>query len=70
MRLSPDTPREHWPGRIDAARVDATDEAAIQAQMAADEEAARADAAAYARRLQRRLGLSQAESPSVPAECS
>lgn len=48
-------------GGIDAARVDATTEKDIAAQMAADEAEAMQDAARFARRVRMRLGLSQAE---------
>ncbi|MGB7484058.1 helix-turn-helix domain-containing protein [Castellaniella ginsengisoli] len=48
-------------GRIDPARVDATTEADLARQVAADEAEAMQDAARFARRVRRRLGLSQAE---------
>lgn len=48
-------------GRLDAARVDATTDADIAAQLAVDEAQAMQDAAQFARRVRRRLGLSQAE---------
>ncbi len=48
-------------GRIDPARVDATTEADIAKQIAADEAEAMQDAAKFARRVRKRLGLSQAE---------
>jgi putative transcriptional regulator len=48
-------------GRIDRKRVDATTEADIAAQIVADEAQARLDAARFARRVRRRLGLTQAE---------
>lgn len=48
-------------GLIDISRVDATTEEEIQAQMAEDEHEAMLDAAKFARRVRRRLGLSQAE---------
>lgn len=48
-------------GRFDAARVDATSEADIAKQQAADEVDAILDAAKFARRVRRRLGFSQAE---------
>ena len=52
----------HCPeGRIDAARVDATTEAEIAAQEREDEEEAMQDMARYARRVRRRLGLTQVE---------
>jgi putative transcriptional regulator len=46
---------------MDAARVDATTEEEIAAQKAADEAEAMLDAARFARRVRKRLGLSQAE---------
>lgn len=48
-------------GRIDPARVDATTEDDIARQAAADEAEAMQDAAKFARRVRKRLGLSQAE---------
>ena len=48
-------------GRIDEARVDATTEKDIALQQAADEAEAMQDAARFARRVRKRLGLSQAE---------
>ena len=47
--------------RTDWARVDATTEAEIERQAAADDAEAAMDAAAWARRVRRRAGLSQAE---------
>ena len=47
-------------GRIDPKKVDATDEAVIARQVADDEAEARRDAAAYARRVRKRTGLTQA----------
>jgi putative transcriptional regulator len=44
---------------VDWARVDATTEAEIAAQIAADDAEAMRDAAAYARRVRRKIGLSQ-----------
>ena len=46
-------------GRIDLARVDATTEADITMHQAADEAEAMQDAAKFARRVRKRLGLSQ-----------
>lgn len=43
---------------IDTARVDATTEEAIQAQIAADDHEAMLDAGMYVRRIRSRLGLS------------
>lgn len=48
-------------GRIDTARVDATTEKDIALQQAADEVEAMRDAARFARRVRKRLGLSQTE---------
>lgn len=48
-------------GRIDVARVDATTEEEITAHIAADEAGAMQDAAKFARRVRKRLGLSQME---------
>jgi len=48
-------------GRIDTARVDATTEEEIARQKTADEAEAMLDAAKYARRVRKRLGLTQAE---------
>jgi putative transcriptional regulator len=45
---------------VDHERVDSTTEAEIAAQEAEDDAEARRDAAAYARRVRRRTGLSQA----------
>ncbi|OHC75879.1 MAG: transcriptional regulator [Rhodospirillales bacterium RIFCSPLOWO2_12_FULL_58_28] len=47
-------------GRINTAKVDATTEAEINRQAADDEAEARRDAAAYARRVRKRTGLTQA----------
>jgi putative transcriptional regulator len=49
------TPRADW------SRVDATTEAEIAAQVAEDDAEAAKDAAAWARRVRRRVGLSQVE---------
>ena len=46
--------------RIDLGRIDATTEDEIEAQAAQDDEEAKRDAAAYARRVRQRTGLSQA----------
>jgi putative transcriptional regulator len=48
-------------GRVNPERVDATTEDDIARQIDADDAAARADAAAYARRVRRRLGLDRGE---------
>lgn len=48
-------------GRIDPDRVDATTEEEIARQKADDDKEAMLDAARYARRIRKRLGLTQAE---------
>ncbi len=48
-------------GRIDPDRVDAMSEEQIAAQQASDDAQVRQEAAKYARRVRKRLGLSQAE---------
>jgi putative transcriptional regulator len=47
-------------GRIDTRKVDATTDKALARQVAADDAQAREDAAAYARRVRMRTGLTQA----------
>jgi putative transcriptional regulator len=61
VAIDPASPDSRKPGRIDAARVDKTTEEDIAAQKAADEALALQDAARFARRVRKRLGLSQAE---------
>ena len=58
MRIDPVSPS---PGRIDLQRVDATTEAELVVQQAADDAQARQDAARFARKVRKRLGLSQTE---------
>lgn len=53
-------PRRKITGRIDPDRVDQTSEADILRHEAEDDAEARRDAAAYARRVRRRTGLTQA----------
>ena len=48
-------------GRIDPDRVDATTETEIARQKTADDKEAMQDAARYARRIRKRLGLTQTE---------
>lgn len=58
-------------GRADLARIDATTEEEIARQAAADDAEAMQDAARFAKRVRRRLGLSQAqfsERINVPIE--
>lgn len=61
MTIDPTVPAALQPGRIDAARVDRTTEEDIAAQEATDETRALKDAGKFARRVRKRLGLSQAE---------
>ena len=61
IKVDPDVPATFPKGRIDAAQVDATTEAEIVAQEREDEEEAMQDMARYARRVRRRMGLSQTE---------
>ena len=61
VRVDPDDPSTFPEGRIDPARVDATAEADIASQQREDEAAAMQDMARIARRVRRRLGLSQVE---------
>ncbi len=61
MKIDPAVPTSLALGRIDAARVEATTEENLAAQKAADESQAMQDAAKFARRVRKRLGLSQTE---------
>lgn len=61
VRIDPSVPASLEQGRIDSDRVDATSERDIALQQAADEAEARRDAGKFARRVRKRLGLSQAE---------
>lgn len=61
MKIDPADPASLASGRIDEARVDATTEADIARHIAEDEAQAMQDAARYARRVRRRLGMSQVE---------
>jgi len=61
MTIDPAVPATLLMGRIDPARVDATNEKMIAAQQATDEHEAMQDAAKFARRVRKRLGLSQME---------
>ena len=60
-RIRIDPPAGARIGRLDAGRVDATSDADIALQAAADERDAMQDATQFARRVRQRLGLSQAE---------
>jgi len=59
--IDPSIPATLASGWIDAVGVDATTEQDIMVHMAQDEALAMQDAARFARRVRRRLGLSQAE---------
>ncbi len=61
VTIDPAVPASLASGRIAPARVDATTEDDIARQAAADEAEAMQDAAKFARRVRKRLGLSQAE---------
>ena len=61
VRIDPDDPGTFPEGRIDPAVVDGTTEAAIALQQQEDAAEAMQDMARYARRIRRRLGLSQME---------
>lgn len=61
VTIDPAVPAALDKGRIDTARVDATTEKNIALQQAADEVEAMRDAARFARRVRKRLGLSQTE---------
>ena len=61
VRIDPGDPATLPEGRIDPARVDGATEAKIARQQQEDEDEAMQDAARYARRVRRRLGLTQME---------
>ena len=61
VTIDPAIPATMALGRIDTARVAATTEEDIAKQEAADEAESMQNAAKFARRVRRRLGLSQAE---------
>ena len=61
MSIDPALPASVMLGRVDMTRVDATTEKEIAAQMTSDEAGAMQDAAKFARRVRKRLGLSQME---------
>ena len=61
VTINPADPTSLAAGRIDAARVAATTEEDIATHQAADEAGAVQDAAKFARRVRKRLGLSQLE---------
>ena len=61
VRIDPDNPATLPEGRFDPAVVDGTTEAEIARQQREDDAEAMQDMARYARRVRRRLGLSQVE---------
>jgi putative transcriptional regulator len=61
VTIDPNDPSTLKGARLDLARVDATTEEEIQAQIEADDKEAMMDAAKFARRVRARLGLSQAQ---------
>lgn len=61
VTIDPSDPASMALGCIDATRVDEADEEELARQAAADEAEAMQDTAKFARRVRRRLGLSQAE---------
>ena len=61
IRIDPDKSATFPEGRIDTAKVDSTTEAEIGLQQREDDAEAMQDVARYARRVRRRLGLSQTE---------
>ncbi len=61
VTVDPDDPRTLPKGKMDLAVVDATNEEQIALQQREDDEEAMKDMARYARRVRRRLGLTQVE---------
>lgn len=61
VRIDPSDPETLKGAYVDLARVDATTEEEIQAQIEEDEKEAMMDAARFARRVRKKLGLSQSE---------
>lgn len=61
VMLNPTDPASMAVGRVDLARVDATTDEDIARHAAADDAEAMQDAARFARRVRKRLGLSQAQ---------
>ena len=61
MRIDPVALAARAVGRVDPGRLDATTEADIARHAGADEAQAMQDAARFARRVRKRLGLSQAQ---------
>ena len=61
MSIDPENPASLPKGRVDLNRLDSTHEGDIAAQQHLDETNAMLDAAKFARRVRKRLGLSQSE---------
>jgi putative transcriptional regulator len=61
VKVEPTDPASFPKGRVDKRRVDATTEQDIARQQRADDAASMADAARFARRVRKRLGLTQLE---------
>ena len=61
VRIDPDDPRTLPPGRVSHAVLDATTEEDIALQACDDDAEAMQDMARFARRVRRRLGLTQVE---------
>ena len=61
VTVDPDDPRTFPKGKMDLAKIDATTEEQIAIQQREDDEEAMRDMARYARRVRRRLGLTQVE---------
>ncbi len=61
VRIDPDDPRTLPPGRVDHGILDATTEEDIALQAHDDDTEAMQDMARFARRVRRRLGLTQVE---------
>ena len=61
VRIDPDDPGRLPEGRVDHAALDSTTEADLIAQQRADDAEAMRDMARFARRVRRRMGLTQVE---------
>lgn len=61
VRIMPDGEERPVTPQVDTAKLDATTEADIARHAAEDDADARRDAAAYARKVRRKLGMSQAQ---------
>jgi putative transcriptional regulator len=61
VKIDPASPATFPPGRVDKHRLDTTTEQDIKRQQQADDVQSMQDAARFARRVRRRLGLTQVE---------